>query len=256
MLEAVDLLGQPVLDDLGVLRALGGDARGLGELLHGHLHLVAPRLLHDAVLLHGALLAQDLREDLGVRGRALHEALHLHGHVDLVGGADARRREVEVLRRRHAPAEQPVGRRRRHRVGTTTRAESRGGGGASPVVEGARPTGTGRGRGGASPLLEGAVDGVRNAALHNDEARVHLASDLAQVVHALAHLHQGVDGEHGAAQQVEGLRCELRRAKPRRVEHGHLGELELVDGVDRVGDGGDSETEARDDHREQQQDDE
>ena len=71
-------------DHLGVLLALGRDARGLGELLHGDLHLVAPGLLDDAVLLHGALLGEDLGEDVRVAGGALHEALHLHGHIDLV----------------------------------------------------------------------------------------------------------------------------------------------------------------------------
>ena len=67
----------------------------------------------------------------------------------------------------------------------------------------------------------------------------------AQVVHALArlgegvrdepytslylrisprHLGEGVRDEHGAAQQVEGLRRELRRAEARGVEDGHLRE--------------------------------
>ena len=70
------------------------------------------------------------------------------------------------------------------------------------------------------------------------------------------HLGEGVRDEHGAAEQVEGLRRQLRGAEARSVEDGHLRELELVDGVDAVGDGRDGEREARDDHREQQQDDE
>ena len=43
-----------------------------------------PRLQPYVSCLHGALLREDLGEDVRVAGGALHEALHLHGHVDLV----------------------------------------------------------------------------------------------------------------------------------------------------------------------------
>ena len=53
---SVHLLGEPVLAAARFLLALGSHTRRLGELLHCHLQLVAPRLVDDVVLLVSALL--------------------------------------------------------------------------------------------------------------------------------------------------------------------------------------------------------